>query len=154
MDVKKLSLSKTKCHIVHIGKEKVGECSKLKIQESEMKKETQVKYLGDQINESGSIKATIIERRARAYGITSEILSIANSVPLGPWRVRSGITLRQAMLVNGILYNSECWQGKDVDKGILTLAKPDQALLRGLISGHSKVKKKSYFLRMAVYLYT
>ena len=50
------------------------------------------------------------------------------------------------MLVNGILFNSECWQGPNVDKEIRTLDKPDQALLRGLMTGHAKVPLEFLFL--------
>ena len=146
MDTKKLSLSKTKCHNVHIGNVKANGCSRLKVHNSPMLNETQVKYLGDQVNNSGQIKATIDERRAKAFGLTSEILSIANNVPLGQWRIQSGLMLRQAMLVNGTLYNSECWQGLDVDSEILGFAKPDEALLRGLVFGHSKVPLEFLFL--------
>ena len=149
MNIKKLSLSKEKCHIVHIGKEKVGECSKLKVQDSQMLQESKVKYLGDQVDSSGTIKSTVEERRTKAFGISTEILSIANSVPLGQWRVRSGLMLRQAMLVNGTLHNSECWQGTEVDKEVSRLNKPDQALLRGLVSGHSKVPLEFLFLETA-----
>ena len=67
-------------------------------------------------------------------------------MPLGQWRVKSGIILRQAMMVNGTLYNSECWQGTDVEKEIKTLSKPDQALLWGLVSGHAKVPLEFLFL--------
>ena len=35
------------------------------------------------------------------------------------------------------MFNSECWQGKEVFKDILLLNKPDQALHRSLISAHS-----------------
>ena len=136
-----------KCHTVHISMSNPGnECSSLKVQDTQMRKEPTVKYLGDQVNSTGSVKATIEERRGKAFGISAEILSIANSVPLGQWRVKSGIMLRQAMLVNGILFNSECWQGPNVDKEIRTLDKPDQALLRGLMTGHAKVPLEFLFL--------
>ena len=146
MDIKKLTLSKKKCHNVHIGNENFGSCSKLKVQDSPMFNEKTVKYLGDHVNNTGKINATIEERKSKAFGISTEILSIANNVPLGSWRVKSGLLLRQAMLVNGTLYNSECWQGQDVDTGIQGLAKPDQSLLRGLVSGHSKVPLEFLFL--------
>ena len=123
------NLSEIKCHTVHIGKSISGkDCSILKVQDTHMRREPTVKYLGDQINTTGSVKATIEERRGKAFGISAEILSIANSVPLGQWRIRSGIMLRQAMLVNGTLFNSKCWQGPSIYKDIKTLNKPDKAL--------------------------
>ena len=147
MHTKKLTLSEKKYHTVHIGMSNSGnECSSLKVQDTQMRKESSVKYLGDHVNSTGSVKATIEERRGKAFGISAEILSIANSVPLGQCRVKSGIMLRQAMLVNGTLFNSECWQGPNVDKEIMTLNKPDQALLRGLKTGHAKVPLEFLFL--------
>ena len=44
MNAKKLSLSKTKCHNVHIGNVKANACSSLKVHDSPMLNETQVKY--------------------------------------------------------------------------------------------------------------
>ena len=83
-----------------------------------MNQETTVKYLVDKGNTTGSIKETVEERRGKAFGITADILSIANSVPLGQWRVKSDVMLRKDMIVNGTLYNSECWQGSDVNKKV------------------------------------
>ena len=53
------------------------------------------------------------------------------------------------MLINGTFYNSECWQSTDVDKEIKTLNEPDQTLLCGLISGHSKVPLDFWFLEFS-----
>ena len=41
------------------------------------------KYLGDLVNKSGKIKATIDDRIAKGYGIITEIKAIINEVPLG-----------------------------------------------------------------------
>ena len=60
--------------------------------------------------------------------------------------MKYGIMLTQDLLVNGTLYNSECWQDTDVEKEIKTLNKPKQALLRGLVSGHTKVPLEFLFL--------
>ena len=117
----------------------------MKVHNNQMLNETSVKYLGDQVNNTDKIKATVEDRRSKDFGKTSEILSIANNVPLGQYRIKSGL-LRQAMLVNGTLYNSECWQGTDVDKEILGLELPDQALIRGLVLRHSKVPLELLFL--------
>lgn len=105
-----------------------------------------MKYLGDHVNNTGTVKATIDKRRAKAFGLSAEIISSANSVPLGKWRMKSGTMLRQAMMINGTLYNSECWQGSDVDSLVKTINKPDEALIRGLISGHAKVPLEFLFL--------
>ena len=41
----------------------------------------------------------------------SEILSIINEIPLGKHKVEVALRLCEAMLVNGILFNSEAWHG-------------------------------------------
>ena len=45
-----------------------------------MNKETSVNYLGDHVNKTESVKATVEERRGKALRISAEILSIAKSV--------------------------------------------------------------------------
>ena len=72
-------------------------------------------------------------------------LAIVNEVPLGNWRVEAGIQMRQAMFINGTLFNSEAWQGIS-DGDIEQLEKVDEALLRGLLNAHSKVPLESLFL--------
>ena len=67
----------------------------------------QSKYLGDIIDISGSIQATVDHRKTKG----DEILSIINEIPLGKHRVEVALWLREAMLVNGILFNSEAWHG-------------------------------------------
>ena len=57
----------------------MGECPDLKVHEGKMKKSQQEKYLGDLIDHSGSIKATIKDRIGKAWGIISEIKAIQKS---------------------------------------------------------------------------
>ena len=103
-----------------------------------MDNSNQETYLGDKIDKSGKIKPTIDSRVARGYGDVTNILAIVNEVPLAHWRVEAGLQLRQAMFINGTLFNSEAWQGI-TDGEIEQLEKVDEALLRGLLKAHSKV---------------
>ena len=68
-------------------------------------------YLGDKNDMSGRIKPTIFSRISKGYGAISNILAITNEVPLAHWRIEAGLKLRQAMFLNGTLFNSEAWQG-------------------------------------------
>ena len=54
-----------------------------------------------------AIKANIEKRKARGYGIKNNILAIVNKIPLSFRKIQAGLLLRQAMLVNGILFNSK-----------------------------------------------
>ena len=144
INLEKLKLSKNKCHNIHIGTSK-KECPPLKIHGSMMQNSNQEKYLGDLLDKRGTCRSNIEKRKLKGYSITSNILSIVNEVPLGHWRIQAGLSLRQAMLVNGILFNSEAWQGTDT-KDILILEKVDEALLRGLLGAHTKIPLEALYL--------
>ena len=102
-------------------------------------------YLGDIIDESGTNKPNFEKRKSNGYGIVSNILAIVNEVPLGQWKVEAGLRLRQAMLINGILYNSEAWHNVN-DKDVNILEKVDEALLRGLLQAHPKIPLEALYL--------
>ena len=102
-------------------------------------------YLGDVVHKSGKGRPNIEARKAKGYGILSNILAIVNEVPLGQWKVDAGLRLRQAMLVNGVLFNSEAWHNVSMNDLIL-LEKVDEALLRGLVNGHAKIPLEALFL--------
>ena len=59
--------------------------------------------------------------------------------------MEAGLRLRQAMLINGILYNSEAWHNVN-DKDVNILEKVDEALLRGLLQAHPKIPLEALYL--------
>ena len=64
---------------------------------------------------------------------------------LGHWRIESGLRLRQAMFINGTLFNSEAWHGitkKDTE----IFEKVDEALLRGILNAHPKIPIEALYL--------
>ena len=71
IELKKLTFSKTKCSRIHVGKKTV-ECADLCIHDSKMKDSRKEKYLGDYVDSSGKVKATIEDRISKGYGILSE----------------------------------------------------------------------------------
>ena len=147
MELEKLSLSMKKSNNIHIGKRKFN-CPGLKVHGREMGQSNQEKYLGDMVNQSGKIKHNIEARKAKGFGIVANILAIINEVPLGHWKVDAGLKLRQAMLLNGILFNSEAWHNiKEDDLNILE--KVDEALLRGILNSHSKIPIEALYLETA-----
>ena len=144
---KKLKLSIKKCHRIHIGKKKTKEepkCKELKVHDHKMKESKEEKYLGDLINTSGTIRKTIEERKNKGYGIVSEILAILEEIPLGRYKHEIGLRLRQAMLLNGILYNSESWHAV-TETELRMLERVDEHLLRALVKGHSKTPLEFLF---------
>ena len=99
-------------------------CSELKVHNTVMKESNQETYLGDVIHKNGKIKQTIEDRKKRACAIVAEILAILDDIPLGKYKMEIGLKLRQAMLLNGVLFNSEAWHGVtnavEIDRLFLT----------------------------------
>ena len=144
VNIEKLRLSKKKSHNIHIGAKKL-QCPPLNINGSQMQNSEQEKYLGDILDKKGTCRPNIENRKLKGYSITSSILAIVNEIPLGHWRVKAGLSLRQAMLINGILFNSEAWQGPET-KHIILLEKVDEALLRGILGAHPKIPLETLYL--------
>ena len=125
----------------HIGKS-ANNWHKLRVHEQEIKNSSQERYLGDIIHKPGMLKHTVLSRVAKGYGAVNTILAIVQEIPLGHWKIEAGLQLRQALFINGILYNSEAWQGIS-ESDIEHLERVDEALLRGLyIRLLQKMRKK------------
>ena len=110
-----------------------------------MKQSKREKYLGDLVDITGKLRPNIEARQAKGFGIVNNILAIINEIPLGHWRVEAGLRLRQAMLINGCLFNSEAWHGVR-ESDIRILEKVDESLLRGIMKSHSKIPLEALYL--------
>ena len=141
---KKLKMSQKKCARIHVGKGH-SQCPKLKVHKEEMKDSDSEKYLGDMINDKGTIQETIDKRKAKGDGIVADILSIISEIPLGKYKVPVALKLREAMLLNGMLFNSEVWHGVTIAQ-IEKLESVDEALLRGIMKAHCKTPKEFLYL--------
>ena len=148
MDLEKLTLNKNKCHKLHTGKEKRN-CPDLMVHANKMKETKTDKYLGDTIDSTGKIKQNIKLRIAKGHSRVKVILAMLKESPLGWTRVKAGLVLRKAMLINGIMFNSESWHGV-VEEDIRNLERVDEALLRGLVSGHAGLPLPSLYLALGV----
>ena len=110
-----------------------------------MKSSKVKKNLGDLISERETNRVNIENRQAKGIGYVSQILNIITEIPLGHWYVPSGLRLRQAMLINGIMFNSEVWHSV-TDRDMEILEKVDESLLRGILSAHAKTPKETLYL--------
>ena len=144
MEQNKLKLAASKCSRIHVGK-KAGECPTLKVHEEKMKTSEAEKYLGDFISSDGKLDETINDRIRRAYSYLAEIRALLTDMPFGKRRVQIGLLLRDAMFVNGVLFNSEAWyniQEKHMEK----LEKIDRSVMRFITGAHSKVPSEVLYL--------
>ena len=110
IESKKLTLSHKRCFNIHIGKSHKN-CPTLFVHDKVMKESENEKYLVDYIDKSGNINATIQSRKAKGKGIVTGIMAILTEIPLGSHKMDVAMKLREAMLMNGLVYNSEAWHG-------------------------------------------
>ena len=77
--------------------------------------------------------------------MVAEILAIINEIPLGQYKMEIGLKLRQAVLLNGLLFNSEAWHDIN-DVEIKLLESVDEHLLRSLVGGHANTPLEFLYL--------
>ena len=147
----KLTLSATKSVVLHVGNSKKCEelCPKLFVHDNEMKTARSTKYLGDTLTDIGNVRETIETRRSIGWGKMNQILATISEIPYGPFRIRIGLQLREAVLVNGMLYNSEAWSAV-TNKELVRMEQVDFSLLRALQGGHSKCGTEFLLLEFGV----
>ena len=108
----------------------------------------QEKYLGDIITTNAKHAATVSTRRARGFGIISDITQILNHIQDSKRRTRVGLHLRQAWLINSILLNIEVWHNV-LKKDTNIFLNLDHYLMRQITGAHSKVPVEFLYLETA-----
>ena len=145
IEAKNLRLSNKKCYKIHISK-KPEKCSiKLKAHDGIIKEVRSASYLGDIINEDGSIDDTIKSRGDKSIGKTNQVLSILSSVSLGMFYMDIALTLRESMFLSGILTNSETWYNVK-EEYFKVLENADNELMRKIFNSHSKTACELFWL--------
>ena len=109
-ETQRLQLSEEKSVVLHIGRKKCqNTCPKLKVHDSEMRTAESVRYLGDVISSSGSLRLCLEDRRNRGWGKVAEMTGILAEMP-NERRIEVGLKLREAKVHNGILSNGSLVQ--------------------------------------------
>ena len=110
-----------------------------------MKESESEKYLGDYIDKTVNNNATIESRKAKGKGIVTGIMAILTEIPVGSHKIDVAMKLREAMPINGILYNSEAWHGLTKEH-IKTLEAIDEDYLRRILKAHAKTPCEFLYL--------
>ena len=139
---------KTKCHKLHIGRNHEN-CPVLKVHGTIMKDVTSDTYLGDVISADGKNTENIKSRVSKGLGIVSQIMNLMDIVNFGEHYFEIGILLRDTMLINGILTNSEVWYNL-LKSEIKELEDIDRLLLRRLLRVPESTPSESYFLELGI----
>ena len=117
----------------------------LKAHDGNIKEVKSASYLGDIINEEGSIDDAIKSRGDKSIGKTNQVLSILSSVSLGMFYMDIALTLRESMFLGGILTNSETWYNVREDH-FKVLENADNDLMRKILNCHSKTACELFWL--------
>ena len=150
IEMYKQYFSDPKCKQIHVGCPNPY-CPNLQVHGTEFDKSTVEKYLGD------FIKGTIEEcnnknveyRKGKGIGITSQIMLILNSVSLGFYYFDIGVVLRESLLINGMLFNSEIWYGLTSSQ-LKELESVDKLLLRKLFDARFSTPTEALYLELGI----
>ena len=104
----KLFLNGSKCHQIHAGRPS-NLCPLLRAHSTDIEIVTEEKYVGDIVSCDGKHNKNIASRRSKGIGMCNEIISILDSLCLGPFFFQVSLMLRQTMLISVLLFNSETW---------------------------------------------
>ena len=74
--------------------------------------------------------------------------AILSEIPLGKWRTKIGLVLRQAWFINGCFFNSEVWSGFG-NKDLHDLEVIDHEILKAVIGGQAKSQTEMLYLETA-----
>ena len=80
-------------------------------------------------DEKQSNMKNIIKRKSKGVGVVSEIMTILENTCYGPYHFQVAVTLRESLLINGILTNSEAWYGLKASE-LEVLESVDELLMR------------------------
>ena len=166
---KKLQFGADKCHKLHVGKH-CDLCPNLYIDKWKMLETDQVetgltsheevldevhlmetkeeeKYLGDIIMNNGKNTKNIKARRDKGEGNVRQIMSILDDMCFGPYQFEVASILRESLLINSILTNSEVWYNLS-KKEIEQLEQIDEELLRKILETGRSTPKVMLYLEM------
>ena len=135
----------SKCHKIHVGKSK--ECQELKVHGFPVDKVSNDTYLGDIISQDGKNKHNIANRVAKGIGLVGQIMDILKTVSFGEHYFEIATTLRNSILVNGILTNCEVWYGL-TQNDIKQLEDVDRLYLRKVLNAPSTCPKEALYLEL------
>ena len=141
-------MGKTKCHKLHIGKNH-EKCTALQVHGTLMEDVKTDTYLGDVISSDGKNTENIKKRVLKGLGIVTQILNLMEKVNFGEHFIEIGLLLRETMLINGILFNSEVWYNL-LKSEVKDLEDLDKLLLRKLLNVPVTTPGKSFYLELGL----
>ena len=139
---------KSKCHKMHIGR-KHGVCPTLKVHGTIMQEVEEETYLGDIISSDGRNSKNIKDRISKGVGIITQILNFLERISFGPYLFEIAVMLRESMLVNGTMTNSEVWYNV-TESEVAELENLDKLFFRKILGVPGSTPNEAYCLEFGV----
>ena len=142
------SQGKTKCHKLHIGNNRKM-CPILKVHGTVMPEVSEDTYLGDILSSDGKNTKNVKNRISKGVGIINQIFNLLENLSFGPHYFEIAILLRESMLINGTLTNSEVWYNFTTSE-IEEFEALDRLFFRRLLEVPVTTPCEAYYLEMGV----
>ena len=139
---------KSKCHFLHVGKNR-SSCPGMKVHGVKTDRVAEAVYLGDIIREDGKNHSNIKNRAKKGLGIVSKIMNILETITYGSKYFEIAATMRQAMLINGMLTNAEVWYGLNKSQ-LDELEEVDKLLIRKILNAPISACIESLYLELGL----
>ena len=132
--------------MIHVGKHS-KKCPTLKVHGCPVEEVLSDTYLGDIISSDGNNKLNIESRVAKGLGIVSQVIDILKCVSFGAHYFEIAATLRNSILVSGMLTNCEVWYGL-TRNDVTMLEEVDRLLLRQIFNVASTCPIEALYLEL------
>ena len=86
-------------------------CPGMKVHGHESESVSQAVYLGDIISCNGTNTSNVKSRTSKGMGQVNTIMTMLKAVSFGEKYFEIALTLREALLINGMLGSSDVWYG-------------------------------------------
>ena len=94
-----------------------------------------------------NIKKAVEARANTGIGMIAQIMSLLNSISLGVHYFKIAKILREAMLINRILFSADVWYDVS-EQNLRSLEQIDESLLRKILQAHSKTAIEALYLEL------
>ena len=118
---------KGKCYRLHVGN-KTKKCAELKVHDKPITDVDELVYLGEVLTSDGKNKRNIQSKVNQGIGMVGEIMEMLNKMNLGPHYFDVAILMRNAYLVNSMLFNVDALPNLSSEE-IEELSRVDRFLL-------------------------
>ena len=121
----------------------------MKVHGHEAESVSEAVYLGDIISCNGTNTSNVKSRTSKGMGQVNTIMTMLKAVSFGEKYFEIALTLREALLINGMLGSSDVWYGLKKSE-IEEFEEVDKILLRKILDAPSSSPIESLYLELGI----